>query len=76
MIFEVGDLVDNLYFVVEGKVKFICFIIVDDFIFCDFLLWFMGFSDMFGELLLVDGGICFMMVIIVICCSLFKILGV
>ena len=56
VIFEAGDPADNLYLVVEGKVKLTRSTTAEDLTPRDSLLWLMGPGDMFGELSLVDGG--------------------
>lgn len=57
VIFEAGDLADNLYLVVEGKVKLTRQTPGDQRSMSrQSLLWLMGPGDAFGELSLVDGG--------------------
>ena len=56
VIFEAGNPADNLYLVIEGKVKLTRSTTAEDLTPRDSLLWLMGPGDMFGELSLVDGG--------------------
>ncbi|MDO4412715.1 Crp/Fnr family transcriptional regulator [Cutibacterium sp.] len=56
VIFEAGDPANNLYLVVEGKVKLARSTPAEDLTLRESLLWLMGPDDMFGELSLVDGG--------------------
>ena len=75
VIFEAGDSADNLYLVVEGKVKLTRSTTADDLTPRDSLLWLMGPSDMFGELSLVDGGTRSTTATTVTRCSLLKTPG-
>lgn len=56
VVFEAGDPADDVYLVVEGKVKLTRSTTSEDLTPRDSLLWLMGPGDMFGELSLVDGG--------------------